>query len=762
MPPKRKRGTSSTKKRVSLSDIFDYTPTVLDDEDNESFANADIYNDSAAANGVLSVPNIVIRSSKMKMKKIIKENGGMAMDEDEMKDVDEVENGETEKTKNISPTTTTLSNISAEEFTNLLLSSNMFPCTQLELEIERYINEGATSGDSTNNKKRSHWDRDLDTLQSKIEEYRESGSSDNLLSEVLDLVHELRLDNNVALLAKYLNKTEDQVRQVVNRRKRAKMVQKESISITTTDTPPSDLSLDVPSDTKRSPAPFPDSFSSHDTTLDILFNQKSNILSTMPASQVNSMVISLQFLIYNNEFVIQYGLQRQICQYNPITNSFLQEIASGILPKVLLESLETLPQAKFYDGCLLVELKDHRTKLKLKHNALHRGGTLVQQPLQWRNKTATKAVKLLLKPDLSSAFASAKQYLEENCNDVSEEEKYEALQHILNTIHKPLNLEPNPRIAQIANAIHYNHNKHKFRRLVKRTVSRTLMPSNPAPTSMTIQSSMMRTRKHDHSLLNHIVRKGWKKERPADLVPVLPRGSVQPKSDLIKQLRDEVDETKKGVDCKSPLHFLQETSDFLKNYRKNVRILQFQAVHEPQRVWRIEIFPAHKGRRYDCILAPSGQPPSKWIIGSKHAAELYGARLKDMFMSNGRTYCSGDVEMDYSVWEEKRKRSSAQQQAATAQNVASTPNTASTSNAASLTSGTMGNTTPGSAASAAQRPQYSQITNNMRIQNGQMQNLPFNGGSFSMQVPQNQALQGNIHAQHLHQFINQQQKKRDT
>jgi len=52
------------------------------------------------------------------------------------------------------------------------------------------------------------------------------------------------------------------------------------------------------------------------------------------------------------------------------------------------------------------------------------------------------------------------------------------------------------------------------------------------------------------------------------------------------------------------------------------------------------------GKRYDCILSPSREQPSRWAIGGRHATDLYVKRLKDMFTSNGKTKCMVDQEVD--------------------------------------------------------------------------------------------------------------------
>lgn len=112
-------------------------------------------------------------------------------------------------------------------------------------------------------------------------------------------------------------------------------------------------------------------------------------------------------------------------------------------------------------------------------------------------------------------------------------------------------------------------------------------------------------------------------------------------------------EFKLSNDVFSPIAFLQTTeSNFHNNKPPNrTRLLKFQASNDKTRIWKVEIIPVQSStgsiRRYDSIITPSNEPSSKWPIGSKHAAELYVRRLKDMFTAYGKTKLILDQEMDY-------------------------------------------------------------------------------------------------------------------
>lgn len=727
MPPKRTRA-NKTKKKPSISDIFDVYYSQEDNtgvEENDftfSFPSVTV---PPVENLNHSITNGTLNGDDKKEKLNGKAGDSLDFineyDSNKLSSVNEIQNS-----NQSSILGSQISNIngSTQSFIDSLVSSSLFPRPQLEEDMIVYMKTG---------KKRDFWDREVDNLREKIDLYKSDSNNESLFSEIIGIIHELNLDGNVSSLANFFGKDINEILSQIEKRKRIK--------------------TEIKSQDKINHDISDDDLNTIDNALDYLFIQKNNIFYTLPKIQTDSMIVTLQFLIFNNEFIIRYGNQIQICHFNIITRSFLQEIASGILPSGLMESLETLPQVKYYNGSILVEIRDHRSKLTLKNS-----DSQSTSNINSRNKLnlpPSKIVKLLLTPIPSVAFEHVKKYIDETCPNASEEEKLDALKSFLVTLNPNLELEPDTSILYKNNYIHYNKKKHIFRRLITRTISRTLMPSNPAQSSMTIQSSMMRTRKQDHVILNYIANNGWKKDKLSD-IRAKPRGSVQPSPDFMKKLQNEIEEGKKYLNAPSPIHLLQDTMDISREHRKVVRILQFQAVqtNDSKRRWQIEVFPAQKGRRYDCVLIPSAEPIPRWTIGSKHAADLYCDRLKDMFTSNGKTHCSVDMEMDYAQWEEKRKPQQPHNnmpQATPPQNSTMPP-----ANTQQITPTSSDRPNKPQLGPSPQNQSYVQIKNGIRVQNGQMQNLPF---IQNMQVPPNQGLQGNIHAQQLHQVINQQQRK---
>lgn len=154
---------------------------------------------------------------------------------------------------------------------------------------------------------------------------------------------------------------------------------------------------------------------------------------------------------------------------------------------------------------------------------------------------------------------------------------------------------------------------------------------------------MNKKRSFDHILLNYVIQDKW-------------NTSTNKMFNHEEKKVESPKEVRISNDLYSPLSFFQNTeSNIINNKPPNkTRVLKFQASNDKTRIWKVEIIPVQTSggtiRRYDSIITPSNESSSKWPIGSKHAADLYVKRLKDMFTANGKTKLITDQEMDYPTY----------------------------------------------------------------------------------------------------------------
>ncbi|KAL0484876.1 spt20, partial [Acrasis kona] len=407
--------------------------------------------------------------------------------------------------------------------------------------------------------------------------------------------------------------------------------------------------------------------------------------------------VSLIIKLYATHFTIEVNESAEppvTLMYNFDTRNFLKEISECYLRPDLLAELASFVNLKFYEGSMVVQVKDHQysqtpsiqttfntkpkkpKKKRAKSPPTSPGGSTIleDEDTNAGNDAAlldatlvedeSTGEKLFMKYQSDALFGDLNRFidhyfpeLDRECSSLTEQEqtilRTNVLQQVTHAIHSNICLDPSPQVLMQNNLSHYNAN-HTIRRRKRHPQALISNPSLTIPLGSNILPMLQSARKQEQQLLTFLTSSGWRLSPTC----ISSRNKQQAKKQkpTTKQKRNFSTNFPRNNSVEatsSPIQFLRKTETLPVNNKPSARarLLKFQATNDKSKIWKIEILPNDAtGKRYSAIISPANEQPSSCVIGGKHATDLYIRRLKDMFTSNGKTRCILDQEVDYTQY----------------------------------------------------------------------------------------------------------------
>jgi hypothetical protein len=199
----------------------------------------------------------------------------------------------------------------------------------------------------------------------------------------------------------------------------------------------------------------------------------------LDVKEFSDLKVSLSLNLYDKYFTIQN--LNAIYNYDNSTKKLFDYIDKQILPNDLCDILELTHSAYYYDGCLIVELRDFRGINK-----------------EIKNQDECFSVKrVLLKPWYGSIINDIQQHIMQlNMNNDSinknsekelnwtQDEIISVEKKILQYITPPICLDPSPKLFHINNILNYNQQKYNYK--TPRYIKRKLLMSSSIEQQKTI------------------------------------------------------------------------------------------------------------------------------------------------------------------------------------------------------------------------------------------------------------------------------------